>query len=146
MKDPIVLYEITPQEEIFCQHYVISINTVFSAYHSGMCSSIKDDVKFDDITIKERGALQKAGNRALNKNTVKKRISEIATIEATKNSCATLDEILSYLTICIRQSKDNIKNTLYMNSALKAIDVLIKRYPDFHESSKTESMHFRRGV
>lgn len=151
----IYLYEITPQEEIFCQNYVISLDTVRSAYISGMHRNIKEDVVFDKLTSRQRGTLSKAGNRALEKKEVKARISEIAAIEAEKNNCASLDEILNYLTICIRKSKDQIKeadrnhskiNTYLIKAAIEAINVLIKRYPDFADGEKKEPLHFSRGV
>lgn len=141
-----LLSEITPQEEIFCQHYVITVDSTYSAYQSGMSNSIKLDVEYENLTLKQRKSLSRLGNIALKKDIVKQRISEIARIEAEKNSCATLEEILSYLTIIIRRSKNKLDNIMLINSAIKAIETLIKRYPDFAEGEKEQKYYFKRGV
>lgn len=154
MSNVIYLYEITPQEEIFCQNYVINLDTIKSAYMSGMHKNVKDKVEFDKLSVRQRSTLSKAGTRALEKKEVKLRISEIAAIEAERNNCASVDEILNYLTICVRKSKANIKdadngkckiNTDLIKAAINAISVLIKRYPDFAEEKK-ETITFKRGV
>jgi hypothetical protein len=150
------LYKISPQEEIFCQHYIISIDAIYSAYHAGMYSNIKDDIEYENLTSKQRSTLSKAGTRCLDKNHVKERISEIARKEAEKNNICTLEEILNYLTVCIRKSKSNIRdaennklksiNINLMKMAINAVDILIKRYPDFNLGEKDEKKVFKRGV
>lgn len=152
----VYLYKVTPQEEIFCQNYVTSIDTVFSAYHAGMASNIKLDVKFEDLNSRQRGTLSKAGCRAMEKNHIKQRISEISRIESEKNACISLQEILNYLSMVVRKSKNNIDraekgrtdaiiNTDLIKGAINAITVLIKRYPDFADGEQKEDIVFKRG-
>jgi meiotically up-regulated gene 157 (Mug157) protein len=152
----VYLYKVTPQEEIFCQNYVTSVDTIFSAYHAGMASNIKFDVKFEDLNQRQRSTLSKAGCRALDKQHVKKRISEISRIESEKNACMSLQEILNYLSTVVRKSKNNISNAEYQKNdniintdlikgAINAISVLIKRYPDFADGEQREDIVFKRG-
>ena len=150
------LYNISSQDEIFCQNYVISIDASFSAYSSGLCQNIKpDEIKYNDLTTRQRNTLCKAGSRLLHRKEIKLRISEISRLEAEYNNSASLEEILNYLTLCVRKSKSNIRdseesnakiNTSLIRSAIEAINVLIKRYPDFAEGEKKEPIVFNRGV
>lgn len=155
MGDVIKLFEIHPQEEIFCQNYVISVDASIAAYHSGMCQNIKDEIPFDKLNSRQRNTLSQAGSRALRKKEIKARISEIAAIEAEKNNSASLEEILNYLTLCVRKSRRNFQdveekgeklNTGLVKAAIDSINVLIKRYPDFADGEKKEPVIFKRGV
>lgn len=140
----IKLYEITPQEEIFCQNYVLSVDASLSAYHAGMFNNIKLEKEFDNLDLKELKGLSRAGNAALKKDKVKDRISELAAIEAEKNSIASLQEILEYLTLVLRKSKQNFKNVMLVNAAIKSCESLIKRYPEFAENKKDDKYIFKR--
>lgn len=146
MDNVIHLYEITPQEEIFCQYYVTSVDAAYAAYHANY-NNKKNDIEFKDMNIKDIATLSTFGNKVLKKPNIKKRISEITRIEVEKNNTCTLDEILEYLTICIRKSKWNLKDQNLMKNALKAAELFIKRFPDFEESkTEKDSMKFSRGV
>lgn len=146
MGDIVTLYEITPQEEIFVQYYLLTGNVIESAYHSHMLD-MKVYKKLDEIIPKDLKLLSAAGMRALKKDKVRERISELAREHAEKNACANLTEIMAYLTAIIRKSKENeYKNNYLVNSAIKACETLIKRYPDFENSGdKKDEITFTRG-
>lgn len=135
----------TPQEEIFCQFYILTVDAIASAYHAGFGNNIKSEKTLDELTFKERRSLSAFACRALKRPIIAARISELARIHAEKYACATLDEILQYLTSCIRKSKDNMNNINLMNSAIKAVEVLIKRYPEFSSYGDNIRYEFKRG-
>lgn len=147
MGNIINLRDITAQEEIFIQYFLVSGNVSESAYHANMLN-IKDEfVEYKDVTTKRIKELHTTGNRCLKKDKVKERISILAQEAAERNSCATLDEILAYLTTIIRKSKENFNNTNLINSAISAINTLIKRYPNFEGSAGAEEkIIFKRGA
>lgn len=140
------LYEITPQEEIFCQYYLLTCNLTESAYHAHMLD-LKNKVEYDKLDLKQQKNLNTMARRAIEKNKVKERISFLAKEAAEKNSCASLEEIMGFLTTIIRKSKENgYKNIMLLNSAIKAVETLIKRYPNFEGSAQQEKIVFNRGV
>lgn len=157
MSEIIYLYKITPQEEIFCQHYILVPDTIYAAYHAGYCRNLKDEVSFDNLSHKQRGTLSKAGCRILDKKNVKERISELAREQAEKTGCLSLDEILNYLSMVVRKSQANFQyaaergSSTFINSdlvknAINSISLLIKRYPDFADEDRKEDIIFQRGV
>lgn len=145
-KKIVYLYQISSQEEIFCQNYVISVDAAYAAFHAKYSIDDLPD-RFDDLNISQVAKLGIVGNSVLEKKHIKQRISEISRIEAEEHSCCTLGEILNYLSICIRKSKWDIDNIKLMQNAIKATETLIKRYPDFAEGQgEKDKLHFSRGV
>ncbi len=147
MGDVVTLYDVTPQEEIFIQYYLITGNRQISAYNAHF-AQLKEEKPFEELTAKEKNTLSTAATRCLNRDKVKERISQLAREEAEKNSCATLEEILAYLTTVVRKSKENeFRNIGLVNMAITAINTLIKRYPNFEGSAGAdEKIVFKRGT
>jgi predicted ArsR family transcriptional regulator len=136
----ITLYELHPQEEIFCQYYLQTGSAGRSAFFSCMCNNIKENIKsYDDLTLRQQKDLSTMGNKALKKPAVRKRISQMAEAAAKAYSICGLDELLQYLTMVVRESKENIRNVPLANSAIKAIEMLLKRYPEFGSKGNNEA-------
>lgn len=136
MSNIIELLNITAQEEIYCQYYVNTVDNVFSAYNAGFYNSIKNTKKYDELELKERKSLSNIGNKALKKHNVKARISQLAKIEAQKNRCASLEELLAYLTAIVRKpAEEQFCNVYQVQNSIKAIQILLQRYPNFAGSA-----------
>lgn len=143
------LYKISPKSEIFCQYYVRTINGVYAAFKAKM-STIKyiDGLEYENLNDRQRRCLSKCATAELKKPDVKERISEIARIEAEKNTQASLNEILEYYSLCLRKSKNNIiegyLDTNLMFAGIKAAEQLQKRYDSGVELD--DKIIFNRGV
>ena len=147
MGDVVSLFSVTAQEEIFIQHYLISVNRAEAAYNSGFCDILNEYNSFEQVPSKQIKYLEQAAARCLKKEEVRNRISLLAKEHAEKNGSADLTEIMSYLTSVIRMSKQNeFKNIMLVNAAIKAIETLIKRYPNFENSEKQDAIIFDRGI
>ena len=130
----VTLYDITSQEEIFCQYYLQTGSATDSAYHSGMLAGLKNEKTIEDMTQQERKDMNKMGQNCLKKIKIKKRISQLADEAAKKYSISGLDELLRYLSSVVRHSKTNLNNVPLANAAIRAIETMIKRYPEFASS------------
>lgn len=130
------ILDVTAQEEIFCQYFLQTGSATDSAYWSGMLLNLKAEKNIDELTNQEYKDLNKMGKAALKKDRVKKRISQLAEEKARKYSIAGLDELLQYLTTVIRNSRENLNNVPLANAAIRAIETMIKRYPEFANSKK----------
>lgn len=143
----ITLYDLHPQEEIFVQYYINTGSSPISAYWANMLDNIKGKKSYDELTLSDIKNLRKVGNLALKKPVVKERISQLVEKRAKENSISDLDELLRYLTTVIRQSKENLNNIPLINSAIRAIELLSKRYPEFQgkeDTTKNEKYNFYR--
>lgn len=138
----ITLFEVTAQEEIFCQYFLETGIVTASAFHAGMLGQIKNDKSLDELTKQEYKDLNKMGNTALKRERVKKRVSELASERAKKYAVAGLDELLQYLSTVVRQSRENLNNVPLANAAIRAIETMIKRYPEFASSQNYENEKF----
>jgi len=137
-----IIYTITAQEEIFCQWYSQTVDNVLSAYNAGFVNLIKNSIPLDELTTRHRKNLSEAGNRALKKKEIKLRISQLTGDYAKKHKKAQLEEILSFLTSVMRKSKnEGLDNIFSIREALKAIEILIKHYPDFEKGAGTEDKY-----
>lgn len=147
-KKLLYLHKLSSKDEIFCQYYVITLNRIFAAYKAKLSKLKNYEKDFDKLGDHERRALSKCASELMKKNDVKERISEIARIEAEKNSQASLIEVLEYYTLCMRRSKEDLKNkivdTNLMFAGLKAADQLLKRYDTGQEME--DKILFKRGV
>jgi hypothetical protein len=135
----ITLYDLTSQEEIFCQYFLQTGSAIDSAYHAGMLAGLKNEKIIDDLTLQERKNMNKMGQSCLKKVKVKKRISQLAEEHAKKYAVSGLDELLQYLTTVVRHSKSNLNNVPLANAAIRAIETMIKRYPEFANSKNYEN-------
>ncbi|RPJ79825.1 MAG: hypothetical protein EHM20_00100 [Alphaproteobacteria bacterium] len=147
MDNVITLYEITAQEEIFCQFYLQTVSAGRSAFYAGFLNNIKENVdSYDDLKLRQQKDLSTMGNKTLKKPAVKRRISELAEEKTKEYKCAELDELLLYLTTVIRKSKENFQNVTMINSALRAIELMLKRYPEFQKgvNNEAEKYNFSR--
>lgn len=140
----ITLYDLHPQEEIFCNFYLETASPARSAYWAGMLNNIKEMADFDQLTARQIKDLSKMGNIALKKPIVKERISQMAAARAKKYSNSGLDELLQYLTTIMRTSKENLNNIQLMNAAIKAADLLLKRFPADSGQSEADKYNFSR--
>ncbi|OGS41359.1 MAG: hypothetical protein A3K77_06290 [Euryarchaeota archaeon RBG_13_31_8] len=147
MSNIISLFDVEPREEIFIQYYLLNGNIAESAFHSHFLDLKNEYGEIDKLPNTRYKDLHKAGTNCLKKEKVKARISQLAAEQAQKESCASLTEIMAYLTTIIRKSKENeYKNIMLVNSAIKAVETLIKRYPNFEGSAEQkESISFSRG-
>jgi phage terminase small subunit len=138
----ITLFEVTAQEEIFCQYFLQTALVTESAYHAGMLGQIKNDKPMSELTKQQCKDLNKMGNVALKRERVKKRISSLAEEQAKKYAVAGLDELLQYLSTVVRQSRENLNNVPLANAAIRAIETMIKRYPEFASSQNYQDEKF----
>lgn len=140
MSDKVVtLFDVTAQEEIFCQYFLQTGSATDSAYWSGMLSNVKAEKPLIELTKQQYKDLNKMGNVALKKERVKKRISQLAEEHAKKYAIAGLDELLQYLSTVIRNSRENLNNVPLANAAIRAIETMIKRYPEFANSKNYDN-------
>lgn len=141
----ITLYDLLPQEEIFCQYYLQTASAGRSAYFACMCNNVKEKGEFDSLTLRQQKDLSTMGNKALKKPAVKKRISQMAEQAAKEYSISGLDELLQYLTTIMRHSKENLNNVPLASAAIKSIELLLKRYPEFNKTNnEAEKYNFSR--
>lgn len=151
MGDKVVtLFDVTAQEEIFCQYFLQTGSATDSAYWSGMLLNLKAEKSIEDLTAQEYKDLNKMGKTALKKANVKKRISQLAEEHAKKYAIAGLDELLQYLSTVVRNSRENLNNVPLANAAIRAIETMIKRYPEFassknYDNEKYVFSRFREG-
>lgn len=138
----VTLFDVTAQEEIFCQYFLQTGSATDSAYWSGMLLNIKAEKSIDSLTTQEYKDLNKMGKAALKKEKVKKRISQLAEEHAKKYAIAGLDELLQYLSTVVRNSKENLNNVPLASVAIRAIETMIKRYPEFASSQNYENEKF----
>lgn len=136
---------ISPQEEIFCQFYVVSIDPILSGFHANFLDLKAEKKEFDNLDSDDIKAIEKISDKALKMPNIKARISEISKYEAEKHSTAGLKEVLIFLTDVIRTSRQRKRDMVLLDKALKACDMLLKRFPD-NESANKDLLKFSRGV
>jgi len=131
--------KLTQQEEIFCQWYYRTIDTVLSAYKAGMMDFFKDEIEFSKLDKKQRKKLSSNASYTLKKQHVRERISFLAGQEAEKSKKASLEECLAFVTSIMRKAKnENLSNIFTIREAIKAVEILLKHFPDYEKGAKKQ--------
>lgn len=133
------------KQEVFCKIYSKTTSKVMAAYMAGYCDNIKERVKLEDLTQKQFVNLKKAAGLILTKPEIIAEIRRISDKEAEKLGEAGLNEILSYLSLIMRRSRENLNNLKLMSRSLKACELLLRRYPEYKEGIE-EQIFFNRGT
>lgn len=137
---------LTSQEFMFANAYVKCCNLVYSAFIAG-CSGFKEKKEFIDLTKKEINQLQVRSSQLMKSQRVIDYIADLCQKEAEAGKVAELREILETLTAIIRRVKKEPKNAKVANTAIKAMELLVKYYPEFESRDKKEDdLKFYRGV
>ena len=142
-KKVITLYELTPQNEVFCKFFLRLFNASISAYEAGYFG-FKEKSSYEKLKKTEKTKLTKKGNELLEDKKIKKRISELAEKEAVNKNILSLDDTLEYLSLVIKEAKKKVKSSFYTNCGLRAAEQLIKYYQDEIGNSLDEPIQFSR--
>lgn len=131
--------------EIFSKYYSKTTSLTIAAYQAGYCENIKEKVKLEDLTQKQFNNLRKAGGLILKKPEVIEEIRRISDNDAEKLGEAGLNEILSYLSLIMRKSRESLTNYKLMQHSLKACELMLRRYPEY-KTEIEEKIEFIRGI
>jgi hypothetical protein len=142
-KKVITLYELTSQQEIFCNFYLKLFNASVSAYEAGYFS-FKEKCKYEELTRADKTKLTKRANELLKDKKIKKKIEDLADKAAQDKNILSLDDTLEYLSLVIRQAKKKITSTFYTNCGLRAAELMIKHYQDAGQNNQDEPIQFSR--
>ena len=137
---------LSSQEFMFANAYVKCTNTVYSAYVAG-CYGYKEEKEFINLDKKELHKLRVRGNQLAKKQKVREYLADLCQKEAEEGKIAELKEILQTLTEIIRRTRKEPKSVKVANTAIKAMELLVKYYPEFENGNKEqEDLKFYRGV
>lgn len=133
-------------QQSFLKYYLSTSNGTYSAYMAGV-SKINQFFKYEDLTYKQKQILSRRATLFLRNAKIKKELKANIESLGKVSRIADLNEVLETLTLIIRRVKQEPKNSECHKTAIRAMELLVRHYPDFDNPSneKDEKITFSRG-